>query len=316
MKPVLLTLAKLSLSVFLFWFLVHTSKLDFELLPHLLEMPMMLAVAFLVSFVTILVSTLRWYLLNQAQSIAISYRRTLLPTYLGIAFNQLLPGGVGGDFYRCYYLFRKMPENKSTIFLSILFDRIMGLMGIFVAISLFAFSYLYHSHFAVLCVLLLGTGLLPALFTFLTSPERGTVLRTRYAKYKWSQLLASLLDGLKIYRRTRLTLPACTLLSVLIQILIAVTCLLIATMLHFPPISFFAMLLAIGLTQIANLIPLAPGGFGVGEMAFANILCLLYPATPASYATIFVAYRLLSMVIYLPGVLIVGTGKKVAAVSA
>ena len=43
----------------------------------------------------------------------------------------------------------------------------------------------------------------------------------------------------------------------------------------------------IGVTQIVNLIPIAPGGFGVGEAAFAKVLTLMNPGVLGFYATIF-----------------------------
>lgn len=312
MKAYLITTIKLLFSILLLWFLVHTSSLNFHILPDLLDNPLFLGITILIGFSTLFCSASRWHLLNEAQGINISLKRTLLPTYLGIAFNNLLPGGVGGDFYRCFYLFRKSPENKSTIMLSILFDRIMGLMGIFIAVCFFSLVYMnitgqsFSIYFITLSIgICLATLLLMVISTLLPK-EIGLSLwlSNRYPDIKWIKQALLLLQGIRQYRNAKPTLIKCLFISFIIQVIIALTCLMIAKMLHFPPISIFAMILAVGVTQIANLIPITPGGFGVGEAAFSKVLTLLNPELSASYATIFLAYRFITILPYLPSIFV------------
>lgn len=313
MKRPVITLIKIFISILLIWFLIHTSKLDIGILPQLFNKPFILACTILIGFSTLLFSSRRWYLLNKTQGIPISFKRTLLPAYLGIAFNNLLPGGVGGDFYRCFYLFKRIPDNKSMIMLSILFDRITGLMGIFIAISFISFFYLetLHQQQIPLSLILIPVSIcISALFVFFLSlilppqPGLGPYLQKSFPQRKWLQPLLSLLDALRMYRSAKWIILKCLIYSLFVQLIIAITCMLIAHMLNFPAISFFAIILAIGLAQIANLIPIAPGGIGVGEVAFANILLLMNPDAAASYATIFLVYRIINILPYLPGVII------------
>lgn len=307
------TLFKILVSALLLWFLVHTSKLDFRILPNLLNTPLMLSFTILVGFTTMLISARRWYLLNHAQGISIPYTRTILPTYLGIAFNNLLPGGVGGDFYRCYYLFKKITDNKSTVMLSILIDRITGLMGIFIAVC---FTSIFHlevfrqqqisPYFILLPVCVCVTALSVFFASTLLPQEIGLSLwlTNRHSNKKWVKSVISLLNALRIYRNSKATILKCLAISFVVQMIIAATCLLIAKMLHFPPISFFDFILAIAVAQIISLIPISPGGFGIGEVAFANVLTLLNPGIAASYATIFLGYRIINIIPYLPGLIV------------
>src|SRR3990167_11167828 len=94
----------------------------------------------------------------------------------------------------------------------------------------------------------------------------------------------------------------CLSASILIQLCMLLTIILIADMMGFQQIHPIDYLIAIGVTQIANLIPATPGGLGIGEAAFSNIILLLNPSIPAAYATIFLAYRIIGVLVYLPGI--------------
>ena len=49
---------------------------------------------------------------------------------LGIFYNLLLPGGIGGDGYKIYLLHKKYNFPTKKVFLAILFDRLSGLWAI------------------------------------------------------------------------------------------------------------------------------------------------------------------------------------------
>jgi uncharacterized membrane protein YbhN (UPF0104 family) len=62
--------------------------------------------------------------------------------------------------------------------------------------------------------------------------------------------------------------------------------------------------IAATLTQIANILPLTPCGIGIGEAAFDRILSLLTSSGVAvGYGSIFLTFRVLGIVVTLPGVL-------------
>ncbi len=311
MKKMLTLIIKLTVASILIWFLIHTSKLDPHLLIDILHSPIQLSLTILIYIAVIVLGTWRWYLLNKVQRIHLNFKQTLLPTYLGVAFNNVLPGGVGGDFYRFYFINKHILVKKSAIMLTLLFDRITGLLGIFIAVSIIALcqlSVFLHKtmtlYFILFCLLICIGGLGTFFISMLLPPTTGLskFLSRHFNGKKWLNAILSLLDAIKVYRNSKITIITCLIISVIIQGMIAITCLLIANMMGFPSIPFSYCLLAIGVTQIVNLIPISPGGFGLGEMAFANVLSLLNPAIGGTYATIFLAYRLIGIVFYLPGI--------------
>ena len=58
-------------------------------------------------------------------------RSTLLLGFIGYVFNLVIPGAVGGDFIKAAYLVR-MHIKKTQAIASMLIDRILGLLGLFV----------------------------------------------------------------------------------------------------------------------------------------------------------------------------------------
>ena len=58
---------------------------------------------------------------------------------LGMFYNLFLPGGVGGDGYKIFYLGRRFDIEKRKIFWSILFDRISGVIVLFILTVIFSY---------------------------------------------------------------------------------------------------------------------------------------------------------------------------------
>ncbi|OGT35019.1 MAG: hypothetical protein A3F11_07375 [Gammaproteobacteria bacterium RIFCSPHIGHO2_12_FULL_37_14] len=311
-KKNFILVCKIAVSGLVIWFLITTSLLQFKLLIGILLHPAWLLGALFIFLVMLLINTWRWYRLNSAQNIQLGLLKTSWITYLSTAFNNILPGNVGGDVVRTYYLFRNMPQQKSKILLSIMFDRVMGLMGIFTVIFCIIISKLYLIpldknllYIFLICAGFCIVGLSIIILSILLPQKVGlsTWLSRRFPHQIFVKSLLSFLDAIRVYRNCKLILLECLLASILIQLLMMMTILIIVKMLNFPMIHPTDYLIAIGITQIANLIPAAPGGLGIGEAAFSKILIWLNPAIPAAYATIFIAYRLIGILVYLPGIL-------------
>lgn len=303
---------KILFSILVIAFLIHTSQLKITSLTKLLNNPWWLMSTILLFLLMIVVNTYRWYRLNIAQNIQFSFFKTFLVTYLATGLNSVLPGNVGGDIVRAYYLFQQMPQQKSRILLSVFFDRVIGLMAIFTLlcfIALFQLS-LFHQDTHLFYIFLVCTGFsFGGLLVFILSlllPQKVGVsawLQKNYLHKAWAKSLISFLEAVRIYRNSKKIILECFLASIVIQILMVITTIIIAHMMNFPSISSVDYMIAIGITQIANLIPATPGGLGLGEAAFSKIIMLLNPAIFAPFATIFIAYRLISVLVYLPAIL-------------
>lgn len=306
MKSKIIISLKILISIILLMFLMRTSKLDFNLFYNLFDSEKILSCIIILYLITIGLSTWRWYKLNIAQGILLSFSHTLFPTYIGIAFNNVLPGGISGDFFRFFFLNKHTKINKSVIMLSILTDRITGLLGIFIMLGLIAVVNIDTKTILIYLPTLTFIASTGIIIYFLSQQILSRIyqwLNHSHQDNKWVKPFSSLLSALRIYNNSKIIIVKCLITSVFIQILITITCMLIARMMGFPSISFSHYMIAAAITQIVNLIPIAPGGFGVGEIAFSNVLIFLNPGSPTTSATIFLAYRMIGIAIYLPGVI-------------
>ena len=312
LKTSLLLLGKFAISITVLWFLIHSAQLKPGMFVQFFHQPTLSLAVILLILTMIVLGAWRWHLLNNSQGIHLTYSETVTASYLGAAFNYLLPGSVGGDVVKMYYVFKKNPQKKSTILLTVFFDRVIGFIAVFLTISFVAILGMDTFRdqpklfgLLVLCtVFCICTLAVFPIFLFL--PERIGLTRwlsQRFPSNKLIKHLVSLLNAMNKFRLSIKVTVKCLAISVLVQTLMVCTVMLIAKMLAFPGIAFSDYTLAMGITQIVNLIPITPGGVGIGEMAFANILKLLNPNVVGAFATIFFTFRVMSILTYLPGVI-------------
>lgn len=292
------------------FFLIKNSQIKFDLLAQLFYQPLLFFLMIFLLILTIGLNAQRWHILNKAQSIDLGFVRTLKPTFLGIAFNNLLPGSVGGDFIRSYYLFKKAPQHKSLALLSIFLDRVLGFLGLLIMVCLTSFLSLSHFldkpklfpfflMFAFFCLTLLSFFIILILL-----PQHLKIIDWAIKRLpSWAKPVVSFLLALQNYRLTKKIIFQCLVLSVIIQLLVTLVIMIIAKSMNLPPIAFSDYNLASSITQVVNLIPISPGGIGIGEIAFANILLLLNPLQQVAWGTVFLAYRMMTFITFIPGII-------------
>jgi len=301
---------KTILTGLILYLLIHYSQLKLELFKSLFNNFYTLTLVFFLLYLMVYFSAWRWFRLNTTQNINHSFRYTILPTYLGIAYNYILPGNIGGDFYRLYYLIKKFPAQKSQAIISIFTDRLCGLLGILVIIFSLSPYYLLTlaknttmSFFLVSYdfFFILGIIMVPILFFASDKFNLAKKMETFIPK-RISESFISLGEAINIYKNAKLIILESIFASIITQLTLLITVVMISEMMDLKSISSLDFMLALAFAQIANLLPLTPGGLGIGEAAFANIILLLNPATSVGYGTVFLALRFVSILAYLPGV--------------
>ncbi len=83
----------------------------------------------------------RWGILLQSQKISIPYSAAVRLHFLGLFYNNCMPGAVGGDLIRAWYV-TKHTEKKFEAALSVFVDRIIGLIGTFIIAVFFYLVFL------------------------------------------------------------------------------------------------------------------------------------------------------------------------------
>lgn len=83
---------------------------------------------------TVFINAYRWKLLAQAVSLASPFAKLAQYSFIGLFFNLFFPSTVGGDFSRCYFLY-KDTGNYRGAFYSVLADRAVGISVLFLFAS-------------------------------------------------------------------------------------------------------------------------------------------------------------------------------------
>lgn len=78
-----------------------------------------------------LIFVTRWSLLLKVQSIRIGFWPAVRLHFLGLFYNNCLPGAIGGDLPRAWYV-TKHTDKKLEAALSVFVDRVIGLIGMLI----------------------------------------------------------------------------------------------------------------------------------------------------------------------------------------
>ena len=81
-----------------------------------------------VFIIAVLLITLRWLLLLGSQGISISYWAAVRLYFLGLFYNNFMPGSAGGDLIRAWYV-TTHTDKKFEAVLSVFVDRVLGLVS-------------------------------------------------------------------------------------------------------------------------------------------------------------------------------------------
>ena len=306
-QRILFPLAKIIIAILLIWMLIHSAQIKMDLLVSLIQQPILFFEVILLFLFMIVIGAWRWYVLNSAQGIHLGFYKSVFATYVGAAFNNLLPSGVGGDVVRLSFVFKQAPQKKNEAVLTVFSDRVLGFLAVFITICFVGIANIHIiSHqprvfylflfCAAFCIGILTTFILCVWLS--NRIQLSTWLNKRLGHRSWSKPIISFFETLSIFRVEKMVVVKGLMISVAVQLLMTVAITMIATMMGLPSVPFSSYIIAMGITQIVNLIPLTPGGVGVGEIAFANILLILNPGVNAAYATVLLAYRLISMLAY------------------
>ena len=143
MKRILLPILQAAITIGLLYWIFHNPETRAGMAKALREANLMWLVPGVLSVgFACLLQTERWRLLMKVQGISMGWIRTLRVYFIGLFFNLFLLGATGGDVVKIFYAIRETASKKSAAFLSVLVDRMMGLLGL-VAITavLVAFRY-------------------------------------------------------------------------------------------------------------------------------------------------------------------------------
>jgi len=93
--------------------------------------PWYFALSLAVFILAQVIIAVRWWLLLRAQAIHIAVTTAVRLFFLGLFYNNVMPGSVGGDLLKAWYV-TKHTEKRLAGALSVFVDRLIGLFGLVV----------------------------------------------------------------------------------------------------------------------------------------------------------------------------------------
>lgn len=72
----------------------------------------------------------RWYLLVRAVDLPFTKRNAVRLGLVGYFYNSFLPGAIGGDLVKAYFLARDHPARRPVAVATVVIDRLLGLFGL------------------------------------------------------------------------------------------------------------------------------------------------------------------------------------------
>ena len=233
-----------------------------------------------------LVSAWRWQILVRVQDIGVRYITILRYCFIGLFFNNIMLGSMGGDLLKAYYLARAAPGRGERAFISVIADRTIGFLtffGIgFAGIVLNSRNpHLRSASWLFLALFLVTCGGLLVLYS------KDILRRIPFAKRVLSRIpfeenVRSLYRALYAYRTHKSTLCRALLISLVLQLVTIAIVYRIAKMLGMAGVTYQHLLLLIPLIGTICAIPITPSGWGTGEIAFCKLFDAL--GVPADQA--------------------------------
>jgi uncharacterized protein (TIRG00374 family) len=195
-------------------------------------------------------------------------------------FTNVIPGAAGGDVARIFYTTKGNPGNRAKVAIVVLLDRGVGLFSMLVLPLLVApfFVALLRDVRVLRDLMIVDAAAAAAMLAgFLLCVYngwlRGLVATSSPRWERWLKLPKRVLDVLGEYRG-----GAKALLGALAMSVVANAAVILVMALALLPINptwlSWKMCLLVPLGQLANSLPLTPGGLGVGEAAFHSLFAM------------------------------------------
>jgi len=268
-KKIAILIAKLSVSTLLFYFLL--SKVGIQTIINNIRMlsPATFVLAVVMYIAATYLSSMRWNLLIPHD---MKIRRLFSLYMIGSFFNTYMPGIIGGDAVKAYYLDKVLKEDNlasytpqsslSIAIASVFMDRYIGfsaLLSISIIAFPFGFKYLEGTHVK---------WLMPMVLVAFIS---GSIIVFKFRLGERIKFLFKIYEYFQIYSRKRYILFKAFLYSLVIQIsgIVAIYILSKGISLN---ISFLSLLIFVPIIIFISFIPVSISGIGLREGAFVIFL--------------------------------------------
>lgn len=308
-KSWFINLLKISVASMLIYWLFSQGKLTAESFTIFWEKPFLLPCFFVAwALGPVSLGSARWQALLRGAGLELNFFLAVRLTLIGAFFNSAMPGAVGGDLVKGYYV-AKGQKNRTGIFVSLLVDRLVGLFGL-VTVGCIAISIAIGDIWAFVLlrpVILFSYGLFLGFCCFfgfvLYSPKPLMMIFEKIFGFHipGMGILKRIFDSVMTYRDHKKSIILGYLYSILLQAVVVFYISILALKLQGGSTGILNLMSVIPICILTTAIPIAPGGLGVGHLAFEKIFQLIQIEGGANvFTTFFISQLVLSMLGAIP----------------
>ncbi len=269
-----LRLGKFILAFGLVFWLISRGLLDLSLLGQLLQGEIVLVLLGLAGL-NLILANWRWTLLLRARGFSLGFLKTF-PLYLiGLFFNYALPGAIGGDVVKAYYLTKDHPRRKIEAVTTVAMDRILGLyaMVLLALVAILVDGALVFGDGKMQWVALLALSLfLGMTLFFILAFSRWLrdrpFVQVQVKRWPGGSTLLGLYESIHAYREHGPVLLGTLGLSLLSQTVAVLFMWFVGQSLGYTEVSWITYLFAVPTGFMLSALPISPAGVGVGQVAF------------------------------------------------
>jgi uncharacterized protein (TIRG00374 family) len=267
------TLLKFTFSASVIYWLASTGKLDFQSLKSLLHWQILL-IGFLINAFNIVLTNERWMMFLKSQKLEMKRTIVLKLSLIGLFFNFIVPGGVGGDIVKGFYASTQNPEARLKTAVTVAMDRLIGLysMILMALVALIAESELafYHRELIFVFVFLAAVGVAFSIFWALVFSKRiGSLdfIEKILVRLPKGHHLQRLFHSFNAYSDLKGLFFRSVAMSFLAQ---STTIFFFYSIGHFLgfEISLATYFFVVPIGFMVTAVPISPAGVGVGQAAF------------------------------------------------
>jgi len=265
--------------------------------------------------------SVRWWMLLRAQSIHINVLAAVRLFFLGLFYNNLMLGAVGGDLLKAWYVTKHTNRRLEGV-LSVFVDRGIGLAGTLL-IAVFTYSAFVRGHITArtgaqeagppawlsqhkgVIVLWVGVVVGAMLIVLLAHPAgRARFARvTRKAWHAGVSLLRTGKDAIVAYCSRPWTLLGAMIFTLVGQSIVIAAFWVLGRDLGIEA-GLSCYLVAFPVGWIVGAIPISPAGLGTTEAATIWLFTLLCPGVPEKVKVLVICQRFIWLLSSLPGGLV------------
>ena len=290
LKKVLVPVIQAAVTTLLLWWIFHDPSKRAQMVQALGKAdPLWLVPGFLCFGLVLVCAAFRWQLLMKVQGIDLPWFRVWQLVMIGMFYNLFLPGGTGGDLVKVFYAVKEAPQRKSAVFLSVVVDRIAGMVALII-VSAAVFLWFRETLMALpivrafLVTVAIIFGAFLGLIALAVAVDRFHLAKRLPARMPCHAAILEIARAFSVYARDWKVIVASILISMPLNLFIFGTGIFAAFAFVGNP-GAAAMTSVIPIVNTISSLPISLAGIGVREKLFAMMLHPLY-GTPEDLAVL------------------------------